>query len=62
MTYNQLMIKDRIRKKYPRETVVMNEQLHSSFVQKCREMGEGKSSVLNALAQKWVDGKVKIKL
>lgn len=47
--------------KYPREVVVMNLKRHALFIAKCKELGINKSAAINALIQKWVTDRIKIK-
>lgn len=47
--------------KYPMERVIMNQQKHKAFVEKCRTVGIAKSRALNLLIDKWLSGKIKIK-
>jgi len=46
--------KPRERKQYPRLGVVMNDKNYKLFEKKCRKMKYGKSSVVNALIEKWL--------
>lgn len=47
-------------RKYPMERVIMNQEKHKKFVEKCKEVSLPKSRVINILIDKWLKGKVSL--